>query len=67
MKKGTVKWFNTNKGYGFIEVYGDDDDVFVHHTDINDTGYRALEEGQEVEFDVKDSPRGQQAVNVMKL
>ena len=61
MKQGTVKWFNAEKGFGFIEVEGEND-VFVHFSAINQDGYKSLEEGQSVEGD-----RGPQAANVVKL
>lgn len=60
---GVVKWFNAAKGYGFIRR-GDGDDVFVHYSAIQMSGYRTLEEGMEVEFEVQDGPKGPQAVNV---
>ena len=60
---GTVKWFNSEKGYGFI-AQSDGEDVFVHHTAIQMNGYRSLEEGQAVEFDLKEGPKGLQAVDV---
>ncbi|MFQ5532377.1 MAG: cold shock domain-containing protein [Candidatus Methylomirabilales bacterium] len=63
---GKVKWFNDAKGYGFIER-PDGDDVFVHYTAIVGTGFRSLTEGQEVEFDIVDGPKGKQAANVSKL
>ena len=63
---GTVKWFNGSKGYGFIEVEGGDD-VFVHYTSIQGEGYRNLEEGQQVEFEVEDGPKGLQAANVIPM
>ena len=61
---GTVKWFNGNKGYGFIERE-DGDDVFVHYSAIQGDGFRNLEEGQRVEFDVEQGAKGLQAANVM--
>ena len=64
--QGTVKWFNSEKGYGFIRVDGGND-VFVHYTAINGDGYRTLEEGQQVEFDIVEGQRGPQAANVVKL
>lgn len=64
--KGTVKWFNAEKGYGFIQVEGGDD-VFVHFSAIQSEGYKTLEEGQSVEFDITDGNRGPQAANVIKL
>ncbi len=66
MAKGTVKWFNDAKGYGFI-TQEDGTDVFVHHTAIQGTGFKTLSEGQAVSFDVTDSPKGLQATNVVKL
>ncbi|WP_206922033.1 cold-shock protein [Alicyclobacillus suci] len=64
MKQGTVKWFNGEKGFGFIEVEGGDD-VFVHFSAIQSNGFRTLDEGQRVEFDVTDGPKGLQAANVV--
>ena len=66
MAQGKVKWFSNQKGYGFIasETGGD---VFVHHTAIQGEGYKTLEEGQAVEFDVTQGPKGAQATNVVKL
>jgi CspA family cold shock protein len=61
--QGTVKWFSNEKGYGFI-ARADGDDVFVHFSAIAGDGYRTLHEGQEVEFDVVDGPKGKQAANV---
>jgi CspA family cold shock protein len=63
---GTVKWFNSNKGYGFIERE-DEPDVFVHHTAIKSEGFRTLEEGQQVEFSVEEGPKGPQATEVVIL
>ncbi len=63
---GKVKWFNAEKGYGFIERE-DGGDVFVHFTAIQADGYRTLEEGQTVEFDVVQGDRGEQATNVVRL
>ena len=65
MNTGTVKWFNSEKGYGFISQ-SDGDDVFVHFTAIQGEGYKTLEEGQHVTFDVESSDRGLQAANVVK-
>lgn len=63
--KGTVKWFNDSKGYGFIQQPGGDD-VFVHFSAIVADGFRTLAEGEEVEFEVRESDRGLQATNVMR-
>ncbi|MFN2237841.1 MAG: cold-shock protein [Thermoanaerobaculia bacterium] len=65
---GTVKWFNNEKGYGFIVREGSEEDVFVHHTSIQDQpGYRTLKEGERVEFELQEGPKGLQAQNVRKL
>ena len=66
MAVGTVKWFNADKGYGFIASDGGED-VFVHFTAIQATGYRSLNEGQVVEFDVEEGRKGVQAANVRVL
>ncbi len=65
MAKGNVKWFNDAKGYGFISR-PDGPDVFVHHTAIMSEGFRTLSEGQEVEFEIVEGPKGLQAENVRK-
>ena len=65
MAKGKVKWFNNQKGYGFITPESGND-VFVHHSAIQGEGYKSLEEGQEVQFDIQNGPKGEQAVNVVK-
>jgi len=65
MARGTVKWFNNQKGYGFISTESGKD-VFVHHTAIQGSGYKSLEEGQTVEFEVTTGPKGDQAINVVK-
>ncbi len=62
--KGTVKWFNESKGYGFISPE-EGKDVFVHFSEIKMEGFKTLNEGQEVQFEVTDGPKGPQAVNVM--
>lgn len=64
--QGRVKWFNAEKGFGFIERE-DGDDVFVHFSAIQQEGYKSLEEGQQVEFDIVEGARGPQAANVVKL
>jgi len=61
---GTVKWFNSEKGFGFISQSDGQPDVFVHHSAIDMQGYRNLEEGQAVEFEVQTGPKGLQAANV---
>lgn len=63
MEQGTVKWFNNEKGYGFLSRQSGED-VFVHHTAIKSTGFRSLQEGQTVRFDVVKGPKGWQAENV---
>lgn len=66
MHQGKVKWFNSEKGYGFIEC-NDGEDVFVHFTGIQEEGFRNLEEGQDVSFEIVEGNRGPQAANVIKL
>lgn len=66
MQNGKVKWFNNEKGFGFIEVEGGDD-VFVHFTAIQGDGFKSLDEGQEVSFEIVEGNRGPQASNVVKL
>ena len=66
MAQGTVKWFNDQKGYGFITPENGKD-VFVHHSAIQGEGYKSLGEGQKVEFDITTGPKGEQATNVVKL
>ncbi len=66
MATGTVKWFNDAKGYGFITPDGGGKDVFVHHTAIQMEGFRSLAEGQNVEYEVTQGPKGPQAANVRK-
>src|SRR5699024_10732267 len=65
MQNGTVKWFNAEKGYGFIQLE-EGDDVFVHYSAIQEEGFKTLEEGQEVTFEIVEGERGPQASNVVK-
>jgi CspA family cold shock protein len=64
MAKGTVKWFNDTKGFGFIEQADGGQDVFVHQSVIQTNGYRSLQEGAQVEFEIESAPKGLSAVNV---
>jgi len=66
MARGTVKWFSNQKGYGFIAAETGRD-VFVHHSEIQGTGFKTLEEGQAVEFEITEGPKGEQAKNVVKI
>ena len=65
-EQGTVKWFNNDKGYGFISR-NSGSDVFVHHTAIQGSGFKSLNEGDSIEFEVTQGPKGPQAQNVVKL
>ena len=67
MAQGTVKWFNAEKGFGFIEQDGGGADVFVHYSAISGGGYRELHEGQQVEFEITQGQKGPQAANVHPL
>ena len=65
-ENGTVKWFNAGKGYGFISREAGED-VFVHHSEIEEEGFRSLDEGQQVEFNIEQGPKGLQATHVRSL
>jgi cold shock protein len=67
MATGTVKWFNNSKGYGFITPDGETKDVFVHHSQIAGEGYKSLNEGQKVEFEVREGAKGPEATNVVAI
>jgi CspA family cold shock protein len=67
MARGTVKWFNDHKGYGFITPEEQQQDVFVHFSSIEGSGFRTLHEGDQVEFEVKASERGSEAAHVVKV
>ena len=67
MAQGTVKWFNAEKGFGFIAQDGGGPDVFVHYSAINSSGYKTLDENQKVEFEVTQGPKGPQAENIRSL
>lgn len=66
MAKGKVKWFNNAKGFGFIQAEGLDQDIFVHHTSIEADGFRSLNEGDEVEFELVEGPKGPKAEKVTR-
>ncbi|MGK7345112.1 MAG: cold shock domain-containing protein [Candidatus Nitrospinota bacterium M3_3B_026] len=67
MAVGKVKWFNNAKGFGFIREDGREDDVFVHYTAIDGDGYKTLEDGQTVQFEICEGPKGLHAKNVLKI
>jgi CspA family cold shock protein len=66
MAKGKVKWFNDAKGFGFIQVEGENKDIFVHHSSIKADGFRTLAEGEDVEFELVQGPKGPKAENVTR-
>lgn len=66
MEKGTVKWFNSSKGFGFI-ARDEGEDVFVHHNSIEGSGYKSLDEGDKVQFEIEQGPKGLQATKVSKI
>lgn len=66
MPKGTVKWFNNAKGFGFIRTDDEDEDIFVHHTSIQSDGYRTLKQGEVVEFELTKGDKGLKAENVLR-
>ena len=67
MPTGKVKWFSNAKGYGFIQAEGSDTDIFVHYSSIQADGYRSLDEGDAVEFDMVDGPKGPKAEHVVRM
>jgi CspA family cold shock protein len=67
MAQGTVKWFNPEKGFGFISQDGGGNDVFVHHSEIDAGGFRSLDEGQRVQFEIRQGDKGQQATGVRTI
>jgi len=67
MATGTVKWFNTSKGYGFISPNNGGDDLFAHFSAIEMEGYKSLKEGQNVEFDIQNGPKGPQAAHIRAM
>jgi len=67
MATGTVKWFNASKGYGFISPNSGGDDVFAHFSSIEMDGYKTLKEGQRVEFEIQDGPKGPQAAHIRSM
>ena len=67
MAKGTVKWFNDAKGFGFLRAEGQDEDIFVHYSAVQADGYRSLNEGEEVEFELVKGPKGLKAEKVVRV
>jgi CspA family cold shock protein len=65
MPRGKIKWFNEKKGYGFISMEGSEADIFVHYSNVKMDGFKSLAEGQEVEFDLVQEPKGAKAVNIV--
>lgn len=65
--QGTVKWFDEDKGYGFIDCDECENDVFIHHSDIDESGYTSLREEQDVEFEIVDTEKGKKAQNLTKM
>lgn len=65
--RGKVKWFDTKKGFGFIEQNNDEEDVFVHYSEINEDGFKDLAENDEVQFEIEETEKGLNALNVIKL
>jgi CspA family cold shock protein len=66
MPRGTVKWFNDAKGFGFLRIEGQDEDIFVHYSAVKAEGYRSLAEGETVEFELVKGPKGMKAENVVR-
>ena len=67
MSTGTVKWYNARKGFGFVEQEGGEKDIFVHASAVKTAGLRRLQEGQKISFDIEDSPKGPNAINIKSL
>ncbi len=67
MAKGTIKWFSDQKGYGFVTPEGGKKDVFVHYSALQGEGFKSLREGETIEFDITNGPKGEQAANVRKI
>ena len=67
LKDGTVKWYNARKGFGFVEQESGEKDIFVHASAVKSAGLRRLQEGQKISFDVEDSPKGPNAINIKSI